>query len=313
MTRVLIVDDVLADQRLAGGLLSKHPGFEIHYAANGRDGLSQFEAHQPDIVLTDLQMPEMNGLQLVAALRERSPATPVILMTAQGSEEIAMEAIQQGAASYVPKRLLARDLVETVGRVLAASTERGTEQQLLHRLSEIAYVVQNEKSVISALVALVRRLFRERGFLNESESLRVSTAIDEALQNAYYHGNLEVDSKLRERPDNAFHDLADERRQRPPYRDRKIRFHLRIDENEASVTIGDEGPGFDVTNVPNPTAPEFFERSHGRGVFLMRAFMDEVSFNDRGNEVSLVKRRRTRSPEGTQRTFDAAATESASE
>lgn len=291
MTRILIVDDVLADQRLAGGLLLRQPGYEILYAANGRQALDEFTAHPVDLVLTDLQMPEMDGLQLVAAIRERSPATPVVLMTARGSEEIAIEAIQRGAASYVPKRSLPAELVDTVRRVLASASERGGEQQLLLQMAELAYVLENEKSMISALVALVRRLFRDRGFLNDSESLRVSTALDEALQNAYYHGNLEVDSKLRDRPDSAFHDLADERRRLAPYRDRRIRFRLRFDGNQASITVADEGPGFDVTKVPNPTAPEFFERSHGRGVFLMRAFMDEVSFNARGNEVVLIKRR----------------------
>ena len=53
-------------------------------------------------------MPEINGLQLVAAMREKYPRIPVILMTSQGSEEIAVQALQQGAASYVPKKLLLR-------------------------------------------------------------------------------------------------------------------------------------------------------------------------------------------------------------
>lgn len=57
-----------------------------------------------------------------------------------------------------------------------------------------------------------------------------------------------------------------------------------------------------MTKVANPTPPEFFERTHGRGVFLVRAFMDEVSISDRGNGLSLVKRRRMRTPEGALRT-----------
>lgn len=296
MTRILVVDDVLADQRLAGGLLSKQPGFEIEYAANGREALDLFDARRPDLVLTDLQMPEMDGLELVAALRERSAGTPVVLMTARGSEETATEAIQRGAASYVPKRSLARELVDTVSRVLAVAAEAGGERRLLRRLEELSFVLENDRLLISSLVAQVRRVFRDRGFLNDSECLRASNAIDEALQNAYYHGNLEVSSKLRDRADNAFHDLASARRLQPPYRDRRIHFRLRFEESAARITIVDEGPGFDVSTVPNPTDPEFFERSHGRGVFLMRTFMDEVSFNSRGNEVVLVKRKSSNPP-----------------
>jgi len=291
MTRILVVDDVLTDRRLAGGLLAKQPDFEILYATNGREALEQFDKHHPALVLTDLQMPELDGLQLVAALKQRSPSTPVVLMTAKGSEEIAIEAIARGAASYVPKRALGRDLVETVNRVLAEADQVGGDRRLLIHLQEFVYHLDNDQRLIAALVSQVRQIFEARAFLNESDSLRATGAIDEALQNAYFHGNLEVDSKLREQPDDSFHRVANERRLLSPYQHRKIRFRLRFERDAARITIGDEGPGFNVHSVPDPTDPEFFERPHGRGVYLMRAFMDEVHFNDRGNEVTMIKRR----------------------
>jgi len=291
MTQILVVDDVLTDRRLAGGLLSKHAGHEVLYATNGVEALELFDLHHPALVLTDLQMPDLDGLQLVTALKKRSPATPVVLMTAKGSEEIAIEAIARGAASYVPKRALTRDLLETINRVLAEADQASGDRFLLNHLEEISYHLENDQRLISAIVSQVRRVFHARSFLNDSDSLRASGAIDEALQNAYYHGNLEVDSKLRELSDNSFHRIANERRQQDPYQHRKIRFRLRFEGDVARVTIADEGPGFDVSSVPDPTDPEFFERPHGRGVFLMRAFMDEVKFNERGNEVTLLKRR----------------------
>ena len=55
--------------------------------------------------------------------------------------------------------------------------------------------------------------------------------------------------------------------------------------------IRDDGQGFDPARLPDPTDPELLERTSGRGVFLMRAFMDEVSFNETGNEATLTKRR----------------------
>ena len=78
------------------------------YVHDGREALAAIQRDPPDLVLTDLQMPEMNGLELVVAIRTTYPAIPVILMTAHGSEEIAMEALQKGAASFVPKKNLAQ-------------------------------------------------------------------------------------------------------------------------------------------------------------------------------------------------------------
>ena len=103
MTIVLVVDDSAVDRRLAGGLLEKESGLTVIYASDGTEALVKLDTENPDLVVTDLQMPKMNGLELVGAIRHQYPLVPVILMTAHGSEEIAIAALEQGAASYVPK------------------------------------------------------------------------------------------------------------------------------------------------------------------------------------------------------------------
>ena len=116
--------------------------------------------------------------------------------------------------------------------------------------------------------------------------------VNEALTNAYYHGNLEISSEVRERDAREYHDLALQRRQVAPYAERRIHVRLHLDRDQLSITIRDEGPGFDPESLPDPTAPGYLERPCGRGVLLMRAFMDFVSFNEAGNEVTLVKQTR---------------------
>src|ERR1700722_9974854 len=109
MAKILVVDDSLVDQRLAGRLLQEHSdnvyldkpmAVQVVYANNGKEALDVIPRDRPDLVLTDLQMPELNGLELVDALRDKFPALPVILMTAHGSEDIALQALRRGAASY---------------------------------------------------------------------------------------------------------------------------------------------------------------------------------------------------------------------
>ena len=104
MATVLVVDDNPVDRHLAGALLAKRPEMKVLFAENGRDALALLEERCPDLVLTDLHMPEMDGLELVVEVRKNFPLVPIILMTAFGSEEIAIQALQKGAASYVPKR-----------------------------------------------------------------------------------------------------------------------------------------------------------------------------------------------------------------
>ena len=76
MTVVLIVDDSSVDRRLAGGLLEKNSEFSVEYASNATDALSQMEASLPDVVLTDLIMTSMDGLELVNQIRRRFPHGP---------------------------------------------------------------------------------------------------------------------------------------------------------------------------------------------------------------------------------------------
>jgi anti-sigma regulatory factor (Ser/Thr protein kinase) len=129
------------------------------------------------------------------------------------------------------------------------------------------------------------------GLCDLTGATRAGIALEEALLNAIYHGNLEVSSRLRESDDEAFHALAAERRELSPYRDRRVKVTARMSPRRATFLIADEGPGFDVSRIPDPTAPENIDRPCGRGVLLMRTFMNSVRYNATGNQVTLIKLR----------------------
>ena len=122
-------------------------------------------------------------------------------------------------------------------------------------------------------------------------------ALDEALTNALHHGNLEIDSQLRENDYREFYSLIRRRCEEAPYKDRRIRVTSIISRDQVRITIRDEGSGFDPSLLPDPRDPENLEKASGRGVLLMRTFMDEVIYNDIGNEVILVKRSPAAVPE----------------
>src|SRR5262245_58872598 len=120
----LVVDDSPIDRTLAQSLLEKQLRARVITAENGAAALTRISDAAPDVVLTDLQMPELDGLALVEAIRRDYPFVPTILMTAHGSEETALAALRAGAASYVNKRNLASRLIETVQDVLALLQDR---------------------------------------------------------------------------------------------------------------------------------------------------------------------------------------------
>ncbi len=291
-TIALVVDDSAMDRRLAGALL-KRAGIEPFFAENGAAALAHIERQPPDIVITDLQMPEMDGLELTRRIRARSVAIPVILMTAHGSEEIAVQALQLGAASYVPKRSLAHDLVSTVHAVLELSRARRASLKVIASLDQIEsrFVLDNDVSAIPVLVGHLESDLTRLKLCDETGLLQIGVALREALVNAIYHGNLELSSELREidggKP---YHDLAAQRLGEAPYRDRRVRVTALQRPREVRYHIADEGPGFDPAALPNPTDVSQLERVSGRGLLLIRTFMDEVEHSARGNEITLIKR-----------------------
>ena len=293
MVRILVVDDSAVDRKLAGGLLQKNPHWQVHYAADGAAALKEIELHLPDLVLTDLQMPHMNGLELVGKVREEYPMIPIILMTAKGSEEIAVQALQRGAAYYVPKKMLSKELREVVERTLHTAKETRSHSRLMRRMvhSETTFVLENDLSLIPSVVAFLQDVITQMRSCEETDRLRVGVALEEALLNAYYHGNLEVSSELRETDHSAYYDLAQERSEQEPYRNRAITVLARVTPAESVYTIRDEGPGFDPALLPDPTDPANIERPCGRGLLLMQTFMDDVKYNPTGNEVTMIKRR----------------------
>lgn len=285
---VLVVDDSPIDRRLAAGLLG-NAGYATKTAENGRAALLAMEEGRPDLVLTDLAMPEMDGLALVEAVRARWPEVPVILMTGVGSEEIAVRALQRGAASYVPKRELAASLASTVRSILAvrsAPAPASTRED-----APSSWEVPSDLAEIGPLVARLEARLGRSGLTDETGRLQVSVALREALANAILHGNLQLSSSLKEDDPEAHDRLLAQRRETAPYRDRRVR--LTVEEGATAVTyvVRDEGDGFDPAALPDPTDAANLERTTGRGLFLIRTFMDEVRHADGGRTLTMVKRR----------------------
>jgi DNA-binding NtrC family response regulator len=112
---VLIIDDeagILDSLRI----LLKNEGFVPHVALGGKAGLEQIESLSPDIVLSDVRMPTVSGLQVLSAARQHDPDTPVILMTAQATLQSAMQAVNEGAFYYIQKPFRNDELVAILKR-----------------------------------------------------------------------------------------------------------------------------------------------------------------------------------------------------
>lgn len=123
-------------------------------------------------------------------------------------------------------------------------------------------VTLSDRAGIPAAQAPVLDAARRREY-PEASQFAVRLAIEEALANAIKHGHRDDPSKV-------------------------VRMDWSVDEKRIRLSVQDEGPGFDPDSLPDPTAPEFIERPHGRGVMLMRAYMTTVQYEDGGRRLLMV-------------------------
>lgn len=293
MSEIMVVDDSAVDRRLVGGLLQQRDDWRITFARNGAEAIEKMQQLLPDVVIADVVMPEMDGLELVNVIRDRFPLVPIVLMTSQGNEKLALRALRQGASSYVPKRLLADELVDTVQHVLGAASGRISHSRVMRCLSHgmLEFELENDCLLVGPLVSYLQETAGYLGLCLGADRTRVGIALEEALVNAMHHGNLEVSSSLRDEDDEAYGKLISQRRQLTPYADRRVHVRAMLNPDRALFVIRDSGPGFDHRSLPDPTDPANLDKLSGRGVLLMRTFMDEVVYNDVGNEVTMIKHR----------------------
>ena len=293
MATILVVDDSAVDRALTGHLVSD-AGWSVNFAENGRIAMECIEKERPDAVLTDMQMPGLDGLKLVKEVRRKYSEIPVILMTAYGSEELAVKALKAGAANYVPKQNLKKHLLDALRQVFSIIRDRKERCSLdeLFRGQESRFVLGYEKGNSTVIVSHFQDTLSRLGFGDEATFVQVGMALTEAINNAIEHGNLELDSKLKEDTTGAYAKIREQRVNEPPYCDRCVEISLQITPDQATFVVRDQGVGFDPSSLPDPTDPENLLKPGGRGILLIRTFMDEVHFNDSGNEITMVVKRK---------------------
>jgi DNA-binding response OmpR family regulator len=116
---ILVIDDEpsIAD---ALQMILEDKGYDVILAMTGRRGVEQTSDHRIDLIITDLQLPDMSGLDVLSAIRERDPHSPVIIITAHGSDEVNTEAARRGAYVVLSKPFLPSEVLNHVAAALAA-------------------------------------------------------------------------------------------------------------------------------------------------------------------------------------------------
>lgn len=141
MTTVLLIDDEKPTLEMFSMLLQAL-GYETRMADNALEGLALFEKERPDVVFTDVKMPGMDGLELLTRIKALDPEAEVVVVTGHGDLELALEALDRGAADFIDKPLREEALIQALERTSARRRARtcSPEQPLLVELPELTRI-----------------------------------------------------------------------------------------------------------------------------------------------------------------------------
>lgn len=295
MSKILVVEDS-ATQATEIKMMLEDRAHDVRLVADGQAALESLADSIPDVVVTDLDMPHMTGLELVEQMQVDYPQVPAILITAQGSEALAVQALRRGAAAYVPKNMMDSLLDATIRDVLGVLRADRSYARLVDSLvyNRMTFRLPSEPFLIAPLVDLVVQMIAGMRLLSNNDVVRFSSAFDHALQNGMLHGNLELTPEQARQFRQSFFqgvepDFIAERRGQSPYGDRRLDVDVQVSETRIRCDVRDEGPGFDTTIVPSPQSVAPIHCDERRGLVLLTSFMDEVEYNGRGNEVVFIK------------------------
>ncbi len=156
MARVLVIDDE-ASMRFTLEAVLGDAGYEVETAESGAAGIAAFEARGADVVITDLAMPEVDGMAVLATMRVQDPGVPVMMLTAHGSERVAVAAMKAGAFDYLPKPFDPDEILLSVTRAVDTRRLR-LENARLRTEASLGRPIVAESPVTRRVLELVARV-----------------------------------------------------------------------------------------------------------------------------------------------------------
>lgn len=290
---VMIVDDDPMVRRLLDRQ-ARRLGHTTRSAENGREALEAFEEIPADVVITDIRMPEMDGLELLKEVRERNASTIVIVITGAGSVEYAAEALRLGAHNYLDKPFKLSQIRQLLDKYeqLVDNLSLRRECELRVTRHEVSLLLENQRRLVPAAAEYMLTQVGDR--MLESDRMGLLLGLVELLNNAIEHGNLGIGGEAKENALNegrdAFEALFRERLTDPRLAERRVTVDFHMDTETARWIIRDEGAGFDWEKVIYTFDEDALRRPCGRGLFLSRLHFDELEHCGCGNEVCAVKK-----------------------
>ncbi|MEW5945660.1 MAG: response regulator [bacterium] len=261
LSKILIVDDDL-DLCLMLSRFLRSQGYQPEHALSGEEALDKIYAGDYDLVILDVMMPGIDGCEVCHRLKMQKEYNrlPILMLSAKDTEQDKIVGLKTGADGYVFKPFDIDELLAEMNSVFNRRRQSFARDGLSQ---EIAFHFESRFKYLEQVNEFVSDLFLNTSLASE-EIWELKLALHELGINAIEHGNRMDPAKA-------------------------VRVKCRLFRDRLEFEIEDEGEGFTLEQLPDPTAPSALVRERGRGIFLVSRVVDEVHYDNGGSRVRLIK------------------------
>ncbi|MBP5503852.1 MAG: response regulator [Bacteroidales bacterium] len=289
--KVLIVEDDFISRNYLHDLV-KYSGYDCKTAKNAADGFDMYLNYRPDVIVCNIVMPGISGLEFLQKIRAIDRNTIIIMITSVCSERLAVDALRLGANDYLRKPVQDNDLIPALKRA-GSHIELDDENSQKYGVIDSGKIIMKFDTDINAPRLIVDRLMEEIApdYFEDDARANIEIGLSELVTNAIEHGNLDItfEEKSEMLKNFTLEDLYSKRMKNKKLADRKVTVEYSFSPSKCEWTITDEGNGFDPSAIPDPSSPENIECLNGRGIFFSKRLFDSVEYIGKGNIVRAVK------------------------
>ena len=233
-------------------------------ARDGLEALNLLQSEKIDLIITDLMMPQMDGLTFIVKSREINPRIPIAVISGYGDVKNATLALTRGAFNFITKPFTIKEVENIIRKGLRLrELSLGTDKLLQNVKNRTEITIPSYPHLLPSAIFYIIKECQWRGIDNENLLNNISVCTDEILTNALVHGNGGDPKK-------------------------NISITLNYDAEKFTLTVKDEGKGFNVKNFAQQLKANHLNIPSKRGLFIVEYLMDEVSFNAKGNQITTM-------------------------
>ncbi|MGE8721162.1 response regulator [Leptospira terpstrae] len=288
--KILFVDDEETIRELFWEYFKDE--FNVTLASDGLEALTISNQNTFDLIISDISLPKLNGIQFIQKLRADGNQTPFLVITGDSDIQIAIDVFRMGAVDFFLKPFRMEALRSRIKKFENADVDLTllfNSGEIIQFSADCKIKLRPQIKKLNSYIAFIVKQILNSPLATQEDLISIKIVLYELLANAIEHGVAGVSYAEKQECLEANEDYFKLVDSRCAENNTSVFVEISMDDVGITIVIRDEGKGFAVSQIPNPVVNPAANLVSGRGIFLAKMNIDSIVFNEKGNEVRFFK------------------------